>query len=68
MNFRYDLDPKFYDKDGYMWSEWLFRLYITLNSKEDRTESDNEKIDMIYNASFEGRNALEKVEALLKRK
>ena len=40
MNYRYDIDPCFYDNDGYMWSEWLFRYYIALNEKDERTESE----------------------------
>ena len=66
MNYRYDIDPCFYDNDGYMWSEWLFRYYIALNEKDERTEFDNEKIEMIYNASFKGREALKSVERVLK--
>lgn len=63
---RYDEDPPWGDEDGFMWSDWLFNRYSVLNSADNRTESQKAEIDMIYDAAFKGRKALEKVELKLK--
>lgn len=68
MNFRYDLDPQFYDEQGYMWSEWMFRHFIALNEVENRTEAQNKEIDMIFEAARNGRVALNELENKLKEK
>lgn len=66
MNFKYDEDPPFYDEKGYMWSKWLLERYLLLNASENRTESQNKEIDMIYNSAIQGRKALEEIEKKLK--
>ena len=64
--FRYDEDPKWRDTKGYMWSDWLYNKYCELNNKDCRTKEEDEQIDMIYSASFKGRDELNKVEETLK--
>ncbi|MBO4732182.1 MAG: hypothetical protein J5597_05185 [Spirochaetaceae bacterium] len=68
LNQRYDEDPPWGDEKGFMWSPWLLHRYFELNDIDDRTESQNEEIDMIYNAAKQGRSALEAVEKKLRNK
>lgn len=63
---RYDSDPPWGDKNGFMWSMWLLHRYSELNGIDDRTESQNAEIDMIREAAFKGRKALAEVERKLK--
>ena len=67
--FRYgDNDPLFDDGKGNMWSEWLLLLYLKLNLLDSRTKEQNNDIDLMYNASFQGRNKLNEVEKIMKKK
>lgn len=68
LNPRYDSDPKFYDKDGLKCSMWLFEYYHNLNGTDDRTELQNNHLDLIFEAARNGRDALNEVENKLKKK
>ncbi len=68
LNHRRDANPVWGDEKGFMWSQWLLTRYSELNGIDERTEEQNEEIDMIYYASFKGRKALEEVERKLKEK
>ncbi len=67
-SFRYDNDPVWHDEKGFMWSDWLYNKYCELNDIENRTSQQNIEIDMIYNASLKGREALKEIEKLLRNK
>lgn len=67
-NFRYDDDPVWRDKEGVMWSDWLYEKYCELNELEERTKEQDEEIDLLYNASKKGRKELAEVEKKLKEK
>ena len=68
MTFRYDLDPQFYDDQGFMWSEWMLKHFLLLNAVQDRTEAQNNEIDMIFETARKGRVALNELENKLKEK
>ena len=64
--YRYDKDPIWYDEKGFMWSDWLYERYCELNTIENKTLEQNIEIDMIFNASKKGRQALKNVEEKIK--
>ena len=60
--FKYDEDPVWHDEKGFMWSDWLYQKYCKLNELENRTPEQDRQIDLMYEASFKGRDELKKVE------
>lgn len=66
MIIRRDEDTVWGDEKGFMWSWWLFDRYTTLQMKGPRTTEEDTEIDMIVEASKNGRKALEEVENKLR--
>ena len=68
LNPRYDDDPEFFDDNGLICSKWLFMYYYKLNGLDKRTKEQDYELDMIFNASQKGKDALEEVEKIIKSK
>ena len=68
MVIRRDEEEVWGDKQGFMWSWWLFDRYMTLQMKDPRTQEEDAEIDIIIDASKKGLKALQEIEEKLKNK
>ena len=66
MTIRRDEETVMGDEQGFMWSWWLFDRFSTLQMKATRTPEEDAEIDIIVEASKNGRKALEEVENKLR--